>query len=232
LPFDWEPGAAPAIPSQKAAAIDDGRLAPEAPVLAPQFIADAVLDHPGELAIITIGAMTNLAAALILRPEIAGKIAHVYSMAGARTRPTAEWNVRYDPAAVDVVARSGVPWTLIGAELGMQCRLKQEYHDALKAARLPHTELLLELIELYRKEKGGKLGVPFDPLTVAVCVDESLVELDRVSVSVHLEPEKRGILSETPGQEGPHRVATSVDAQRFLAMFIGRITENEKEAGL
>ncbi|SPL91749.1 Inosine-uridine preferring nucleoside hydrolase [[Actinomadura] parvosata subsp. kistnae] len=70
--------------------------------------------HPGELTLVTLGPLTNLAAALLRDRELLTRFRHVYCMAGAadlhgNVTPTAEFNVWADPEAARVVLRAATP---------------------------------------------------------------------------------------------------------------------------
>ena len=78
------------------------------PQAAAQFIVDTVMAHPGEVTLVPIGPLTNLALALALEPRITGNVAGVVLMGGAarvngNVNPAAEANIFHDPHAADAV---------------------------------------------------------------------------------------------------------------------------------
>lgn len=82
-------------------------------------IVEAVRAHEGELEIVTLGPLTNLAMALLKEPTLAGGIRHVWVMGGAglgpgNLTPVAEFNFFVDAEAAHVVLESPVPKTIIG----------------------------------------------------------------------------------------------------------------------
>jgi purine nucleosidase len=155
LGFDYHEGTAPQECSQREAVADDCTPLPAGPA-APQFIIDCVRRHPGQVHIVTIGAMTNIAVALCTDVSLAGLIAGVTSLAGylppRHSQP--EWNVRYDPAAAQTIARSGVPWTVIGADVQGRNGLARGEFQALAASSSPAARFLLELVVLMWRNKG------------------------------------------------------------------------------
>lgn len=156
LQFDFHEGTKPEQCSQRSAVLDDIDSLDRS-VSAPAFIADCVQRHPGEVYVLTIGAKTNVAAALSMDPSLASKMAGVYSNAGnlpPKFTETLEWNVRYDPLAASVIARSGVPWTVLGVDVAAKLSMKREQLDAIAAKGLPHTDVLAELVVLYARNKG------------------------------------------------------------------------------
>ena len=77
-------------------------------------IIDLVRENPGEIEIITIGPLTNIAVALTLAPDLVRKIKKLWILggsAGIRGNLTecAEYNVGSDPEAAEIVLQSGAP---------------------------------------------------------------------------------------------------------------------------
>src|ERR1700758_4037013 len=75
------------------------------------FSTVTVEKHPGQITILAIGPMTNLAIALRLRPDIEAKIKRLVYMGGAahvpgNTTKAAEFNFWFDPEAARIVLRS------------------------------------------------------------------------------------------------------------------------------
>ncbi|WP_251278301.1 nucleoside hydrolase, partial [Enterobacter hormaechei] len=78
---------------------------------AAQLIIDQVRAHPGEVTLVAVGRMTNLALALQQAPDIAGLVRGVVIMGGAfhvngNITPAAEFNIAFDPEAAHVVFTS------------------------------------------------------------------------------------------------------------------------------
>jgi len=89
---------------------------------------DAMIEYSyrfkGELEIITLGPLTNLAMAVLKDPDFASNIKQVYVMGGAgltpgNITPLAEFNFYVDAEAVHLVLESGLPLTVVGWEIGM-----------------------------------------------------------------------------------------------------------------
>ena len=113
---------------------------------AAQYIVDSVTAAPGEITLVAVGRMTNLALALQLDPSIAGKVREVVIMGGAlganqftgNVSPVAEANIYGDPHAADLVFTAGWPVALVGLDVTMTCvmdrrrleRIRNEAGDA------------------------------------------------------------------------------------------------------
>ena len=112
---------------------EDGQgntYAPESPrsaVLQPAYklINELVNQHPGEITLVAVGPLTNLAILLHHHPEIVEKVAEVIVMGGniycpGNITPAAEANIFNDPEAADRVFGAGWPITLIGLDVTHQ----------------------------------------------------------------------------------------------------------------
>ena len=91
---------------------------------------EAACRYEGELVVLTMGPLTNMALALGKYPDLPGKIKQVIMMAGSITRgnrtPCAEYNVYADPEAAQSVFRSGANLTMCGLEVTEEAYLTRE----------------------------------------------------------------------------------------------------------
>lgn len=91
----------------------NNKTVPEPAVM---FLRRKIMEHPGEIHIISIGPMTNLARLLTEYPEVTEQIASIITISGSygvapdksdwNPRPT--WNVLVDPEAAKIVIESGI----------------------------------------------------------------------------------------------------------------------------
>ena len=86
------------------------------PRIASRVIYETALEEKGELELLVIGPMTNIAIALLEYPELPSLIKHIWFMGGAavggNVNTTAEFNIWVDPEAAHVVMESGIPMTM------------------------------------------------------------------------------------------------------------------------
>jgi len=118
---------------------------------AAQFIVDRVNERPGELTLVTLASLTNLALALELDPGLPGKVKSVVSMAGTvlapgNVTPVAEANVYKDPEAADRVLRSGLPVKLVGLDVTMGVRLSRRHFAWLAERAKPEEARLVRFM--------------------------------------------------------------------------------------
>ncbi len=97
--------------------------APSRPVsdrFGPDVLVDAARRRPGEITLLTIGPLTNLAVALLLEPDLPRLLHRWVLMGGAyrvngNTAPTTEWNIHSDPEAAKLAFTAFARATEAGA---------------------------------------------------------------------------------------------------------------------
>jgi purine nucleosidase len=130
---------------------------------ASQFIIDTVRADPGNVTIVAVGRMTNLALALKADPGIAALVKEVVIMGGAfdvngNVTPAAEANIHGDPEAADAVFIA--PWkvTILGLDVTMKTRMSSDEMGEMVKAGGPELKLLSDLsqfyIDFYRQRVG------------------------------------------------------------------------------
>lgn len=97
-----------------------------------QALIDEIRAHPGEVTLVTLGPLTNIALAFRLAPDLPTKIPMCYMMGGAactvgNITPAAEFNIWVDPEAAHAVFHSGMPILMVGWE---HCRGEANLSDA------------------------------------------------------------------------------------------------------
>ena len=130
---DGQGGAGGDVPVPEAA------LAAAERTTAAQQIVDLVRAHPGEVWLVPVGPLTNIAAALILDPELPGLVAGVSLMGGAaaapgNVTPVAEANIWHDPEAAAAVFRAPWPIVMAGLDVTMRAVITAGHRDRLAAS--------------------------------------------------------------------------------------------------
>lgn len=142
---------------------------------------EAVRANPGNITLITLGPLTNIALAIRIAPDIVDKISMCYSMAGAaatlgNVSPAAEFNVYVDPEAAKMVFDSGIPLMMVGWEhCRGQANLTVKEMDMIRAYPNPYGKFTVECNahaistnKDWLSEPG--LALP-DPVTMAIALD-------------------------------------------------------------
>ncbi len=200
-----------------------------------EFIVQQIMANPGEITVIAVGPLTNIARALQLEPNIAQHIARLIVMNGAVTvpgnvTPYAEANTYSDPDAAALVFSSGMPVTLVGLDVTMQTLLTAAHLEQWRSLNTNLATFLADMTDFYMEAyKGvitsGRGCALHDPLAVGVAIDPTFVRTE--SYAVHVECTDQDSLGKTTGvhaSQAPHiDVALDVDADRFVRHFLSRI---------
>ncbi|MEM7014018.1 MAG: nucleoside hydrolase, partial [Verrucomicrobiota bacterium] len=107
---------------------------------AAEFIVESIMSHPGEVTLVPIGPLTNLALALELEPKIASYVDEVVMMGGAaktsgNVSPVAEANIHCDPHAADKVFTTDWPVTMIGLDVTTKVITDEAFLTRLRDSR-------------------------------------------------------------------------------------------------
>ncbi|CAQ83862.1 MULTISPECIES: nucleoside hydrolase [Photorhabdus] len=174
---------------------------PESPLIAEnKHAVDAIIDivkkFPGEIEIITLGPLTNIAMAVLKEPDLHKFVKVIYIMGGAGLKsgnitPLAEFNIYVDAEAAHIVLNSGLPLIFCGWELGMENAFINEVDmDKLNslsdlgrfAVRCNKT--LIEFNAGRTNRKGFDLP---DPITMAVALYPNEMIEDKLEVYGYVE---------------------------------------------
>ncbi len=186
------------------------------PLRAPEYLISLAYSFAGELVLITLGPLTNVARAMAREPRLKEWISHIIVMGGAvevpgNVTPYAEFNIYNDPLAASAVFASGVPITLVGLDVCLQTYLTEQ--DLAWIAGPSRSEQLAQklLAGWFQAHPGGAYHL-CDPLAVAAAVQPGLLKYRQATVAVEVqEGEKLGKTTASYGN-GNVRVALEVDA--------------------
>jgi len=203
---------------------------------------EALRRFPGEITLVTLGPLTNLALALRLAPDIVSLVSHCYIMGGAAATlgnitPAAEYNIWVDPEAARIVFHSGLPMTMVGWEL---CRGEANLNDAemaeIRALNHPLADFVLDCNRQairVNREWLHEPGLPLpDPVAMAVALDPDVVtrassHYVTVEVSSDLTRgmtvvDERGVLNQPPNL----RVVWEIDVRRWKQDLLDVLRES------
>jgi purine nucleosidase len=203
---------------------------------APQFISQLARQHSGELVLVAVGPLTNLALALELDPELIHHVKQVVVMGGAfgtlghggNMSPVAEANIYNDPHAADAVFTATWPVTLVGLDVTHQVLMDTAYLDRLGQEGGEEGQFIRDITQCYEAFYNHRTGggiYSHDASAVACALDASPFELRQGAVRVVTEglalgqtiqalPHQRFPATDWDGQ--PHQsVCVGVDADRL-----------------
>ncbi len=189
----------------------------------PEAIVRMAERYAGELTLITVGPLTNLAIALSLRPGITLQIARLVIMGGAyfhpgNITPFSEFNLYVDPDAAGQVFNA--EWddiTAIGLDVTHQTALTRNMWEAIPEDATGAAGLVRAISERTCAERARSGFFLHDPLAVAVALDSSLITGQRHAVTMDLQGDTRGQSNVTG--VGNVLVATEVRADVFVRRF-------------
>lgn len=235
----WMPR--PVVEVPELDAVTQNRVAPDEEGLsaasllgADELIARLAEEDPGELCVLTIGAMTNVGMALVRFPETAASLRAVITNGGS-FGPDREcgigWNLRYDPLAAAVTAASSVRWILLSESTTRRARLTAEDVERIRTRGLESTDLMMAAIEGWRanKRECGPDSVPHvsDFAGLAYLLDEGNIDTWRGWAHIEVSRrEKLGGLRIEDDPEGPHLFGADIAegrARRLHDLFMERI---------
>lgn len=180
--------------------------------------------YPGQLSLLALGPLTNLAAALQADPGLPLLLRRVVAMAGVFRGPgnistAAESNVWHDPEAAATVTASGCALTVVGLELTNQLQPDTGWWQAL-ATDDPHP-WAAQASALAGLDPAHRPAVPLhDPLAAAALANPAVLTTRPGTVTVDLsDGATRGRTHTQPDETSSSRVGVTVDVEAALAVL-------------
>lgn len=209
---------------------------------ASDFLIEKIMANPGEITLVAIGPLTNIALAVRKEPRIAGAVKELFIMGGAirhegNTTPLAEFNTYVDPHAVHIVFHSGMPITLTPLDVTYQCILLAEDVARLQTIKSPIPPFIADAtrfyMEFHDKYQGIQGCIINDPLTLALTFASELCDYEEHYVDVDI---SGGVsmgktfadfykMTEKPANM---KVALGVRPRDFIDLFVERMEQLSK----
>lgn len=203
-----------------------------------QFIVDTCKAHPGEVTIVAIGPLGNLALALRLEPDLPKLVKGVSIMGGnafvpGNVTPVAEANIWNDAHAAEIVFAADWELTMFGLDVTNIVSFEQSFLDSItqgneklggfvnKAAQF--------YMDFYSQDRDDRVCFFHDAMPIAHLIDPSLFELTEGHVRVATDELSKGatIIAPIGSTHSPHwteaniiKVATKVDADRLRQLYV------------
>ncbi|TJY40686.1 nucleoside hydrolase [Cohnella pontilimi] len=205
----------------------------------------------GELCVLAVGPLTNLALALTRYPEIKHMIKQITIMGGAlvggNMTPTSEFNMWVDPDAAKIVFDSGIPLTMIGLDVTLKCKVPLPVYERICSISNPFAELAARIFRymLHRNETTGvslygtvELNEAFvhDALALAVTVRPDLVKTRKYFMTVETQGDiTRGMtvadFNDVMQKEPNVDAAVEVDVEAFWAWMVELLENGPNRVG-
>jgi inosine-uridine nucleoside N-ribohydrolase len=205
-----------------------------------EFLISEIERNPGEVTILALGPMTNIALALRMKPEIETKIKRLVFMGGnvhvpGNASAAAEFNFWFDPEAARIVLRSRIPKkVMFGLDISNTAPIRKHHFDELTAVKTPITELVRED---WGNRYPGFLHHPeavnylWDALAAAYLLDPGFVTkwqtepLDVLTVWGKFYGSTVPLDRKAAPLATPVEVALQLDFNRVWSLIKGKLTE-------
>ena len=160
---------------------------------ADKVIADAIRESPGEVTIVALGPLTNVAVALQREKELASMIDQIIMIGGSvegvgNITPAAEFNMYCDPDAARVVFASPTTKTLIPLDVTQRVAISLDFVNELPSATTRVGQLMRKIIPFLfracRQELGQERIYLHDALGVLYVVHPELFQTKEMAGDV------------------------------------------------
>ena len=195
---------------------------------AAQYLSNICSQHIGEVTIIAIGRLTNLALAIQAGPDFGKNVKDIVIMGGAihcpgNVTPWAEANIIGDPEAAEIVFASGIATTLVGLDVTTRTKMDHDYVDGL-CLSCPEIGGFLKTItkvySAYHLDVHGDESFPVHDSSAIAFADQAfLFQTQRGKLSCVVEGEQRGRTLFEPDSSGPHLICTDVNSPALLDRY-------------
>ncbi|WP_019613827.1 nucleoside hydrolase [Psychromonas ossibalaenae] len=206
-----------------------------------QYIIDALTAEPGEITLVAVGPLTNLALALAAKPEIVDLVKEVVVMGGAfgenghrgNVSPYAEANIYDDPHAADRVFSADWPVAIIGLDVTEESFFSSEYLDQLRDDAGQVGQFIWDVSRYYLKFYCERVGLEgchvHDPSAIAYVINPQLFTMRRGPVRVVTEGpaagytiqkfEQRKYMHDQWKEGGSQLVGVKVQSESLLDLY-------------
>lgn len=195
------------------------------------FISQTILENPGQINLVPIGPLTNIASALIREPGLAKKVKGIVLMGGAaRIGHNAseinyiEHNIKCDPEAAHIVFSSGAPITMVGLDVTSQVKIFLKDIIRLEKTQDELNTTLARMARKWMQWYKKDYTEMHDPLAVAMIIDPTLCKTIKRTIIV--EYDHRPFTGQTipiKSKEDNVDICIEVDDKHFLKMLMDRL---------
>jgi purine nucleosidase len=203
-------------------------------------IIDTIHRFAGEITLVTLGPLTNIAVALLQDPSIAGKVKGCVIMGGTgqgygNVTPVAEYNIWVDPEAARIVFESSLPLKMVGWDISRSYATfnSQEAENLQSISPLAQfcVDIQKTLVQfgLQQTQLGG-FDLP-DPITMAIALEPAVATMTK-RLFVAIETDSELCRGQTvvdhlmiTGHEPNVEVVLAASRERFLRILYDAVQE-------
>jgi inosine-uridine nucleoside N-ribohydrolase len=211
---------------------------------ATDFLVNTVMANPGQVTILAIGPLTNIAMAMRMNVNFAKSVKQLVIMGGAiaslpdgggNHTPNAEFNFYVDPEAAQIVLRSGIPIVLLPLNISRKAKFTKDWYDKIVAADTPITRVIKDRMDAGFQQRPDRVGLMYDQIAAVALVDPTLMKGVDLYVDVDANQGPNygvsvGAPQPWPGGEAARKIAvqTDLDFDKFIRLYVERVTRAPK----
>jgi purine nucleosidase len=187
-----------------------------------EFLRRTIRKYPGEITLLAIGPLTNVALLISADPEVPSLLKRLVLMCGVFTNGLAgagplEWNAICDPHASAIVYNTPIG---IHRSIGLDvtCRVTMDRREVRERFKAKILQPVYDFAKVWFE--GRELLTFHDPLAAATIFDEGICKFEKGTVDVELLSDRsKGLTYWQPCESGRHEVALGVDRERFFEHY-------------
>ncbi len=187
------------------------------------YLVEMITANPGEITLLAVGPLTNVAAALVREPGIATAVKRLVIMGGRIGINQTGWgvgehNIKCDPEAAHIVFASGAPIELVPLDVTLRAVIRQDGVDGLNAKGTPYHSALADQVARYPGfvSRGGSTFL-HDPLAALAVVEPGTLAWTPVDITVELDGRNTRAMTVASiphdGKPATVRVALDLDSE-------------------
>lgn len=201
---------------------------------------ETINHNPGEITLVTLGPLSNVAIALLRDPDLAHKVKQCVIMGGTSDNwgnmgLVGEFNIWVDPEAAKIVFESAMPITMVGWDIARKYAvIDAPAVGALRALNTPLAHFCVDIQAMlldYAQQESGLTGFDLaDPIAMAIALDEQVITHSEhyfVTVETGDGPSRGQTILDYRnklGRKANTRVVLAADRSRFLQMLHAAVT--------
>ncbi|MCL1858305.1 MAG: nucleoside hydrolase [Oscillospiraceae bacterium] len=197
-----------------------------------EFMRRTIKKYPGEVTLLGIGPMTNIALLFSVDPEIPLLLKQLVIMCGIFTFKTplytclTEWNASCDPYATAIVYNAPVK-TIKSVGLDVTTHVTMDKKEFIKKIEETKNEIFKPVIDFLSVRSLDGFITFHDPLAAAVIFDEAICGFESGTIETDIESSRsKGLLYFDKSLDSKNKIAMYVDRNKFFGHFFEIINKS------
>lgn len=204
---------------------------------ATEYLIDEINNNPGEITIVAIGPLTNIAQAVIKNKSFSKNVKDLIIMGGALGKgnitPYAEFNFYKDPEAANIVFNANFKnIIMLGLDVTTKLPLNEKLEKTLLNMNSDLADFLFKITRTgadFDRKLGWEGYILNDPLTIAYLLDEDIIKLKNANITIETSGKKIGKSNINFVEKSNCKVAYEVNPNKFYQILFKNIFNIEIE---